>query len=91
MIKDRTAIPFKRGLSDRVCCLGFNAFPLMGLLAVVNLVALTMLIPIVLRLLGDFRKQLNSGVERPVFDPEGFPDLDIDRDSWSGAREADGG
>ncbi|MCL6284518.1 alanine:cation symporter family protein [Ruegeria sp. 2012CJ41-6] len=98
--KARNALPILRVGVVLVVLLGaiapgatavfFFSDPLMGLLAVVNLVALMMLMPIALRLLGDFRKQLNAGVDRPVFDPEAFADLDIDRTAWSNAQGADG-
>lgn len=59
--------------------------PMMGILAVVNLLALMMLFPIALRLITDFRRQLAEGVARPVFDPAGFPDLDTDATAWPDA------
>jgi AGCS family alanine or glycine:cation symporter len=62
----------------------FFSDPLMGILALVNLVAIMMLLPIGLRILSDFRRQLKAGVERPVFNPDDFPDLDIDRTAWIG-------
>lgn len=58
--------------------------PAMGLLALVNLVAIMMLLPTCLRILRDFRSQLKSGIERPVLNPDDFPDLDIDRTAWTG-------
>ena len=57
--------------------------PMMGILAMVNLLALAMLFPIALRVLKDFRRQLKAGVDRPVFDPAKFPDLDIDASAWT--------
>lgn len=61
----------------------FFSDPMMGILALVNLLAIMMMFPIAMRVLTDFRKQLKAGVERPVFDPADFPDLDIDREAWS--------
>lgn len=58
--------------------------PMMGILAVVNLLALMMLFPTAMRIIMDFRKQLQAGVERPVLHPDDFPDLDIDRTAWTG-------
>ncbi len=58
--------------------------PAMGLLALVNLVVIMMLLPTCLRILQDFRKQLSAGVERPVLNPDDFPDLDLDRTAWTG-------
>jgi AGCS family alanine or glycine:cation symporter len=43
-----------------------------------------MLLPTCLRILRDFRAQLKAGVERPVLNPDNFPDLDIDRTAWTG-------
>jgi len=62
----------------------FFSDPLMGVLAVVNLLALMMLFPTAKRILDDFKQQLREGVARPVFDPEKFADLDIDRTAWTG-------
>ncbi|MTH96279.1 sodium:alanine symporter family protein [Roseibium sp. RKSG952] len=61
----------------------FFADPLMGILALVNLVAIMMLLPVCLRILKDFRTQLKNGVARPVLNPDDFPDLDIDRSAWT--------
>ncbi|MFD0980357.1 alanine/glycine:cation symporter family protein [Tropicimonas aquimaris] len=60
----------------------FFSDPMMGILAVVNLVVIMMLLPICLRILRDFRQQLAEGVVRPVFNPDNFPDLDLDRTAW---------
>ncbi len=59
--------------------------PMMGILAVVNLLALAMLFPIAMRLITDFRSQLAAGVQKPVFDPAKFPDLDTDPTAWPDA------
>ena len=61
----------------------FFSDPMMGILAVVNLIAIMMLLPTCLRLLRDFRAQLAAGVQRPVFNPDDFADLDIDRTAWT--------
>ncbi len=60
----------------------FFSDPMMGVLAIVNLLAVAMLFPVGLRVLNDFREQLKQGVEQPVFDPAKFPDLDIDKSAW---------
>ncbi|MCG8510026.1 MAG: alanine:cation symporter family protein [Rhodospirillales bacterium] len=60
----------------------FFSDPMMGILALVNLLAITMLFPVGLRVLNDYRAQLKEGIDRPVFDPEKFPDLDIDKSAW---------
>ena len=60
----------------------FFSDPMMGILALINLLAITMLFPVGLRVLNDYRKQLKAGVEHPTFNPDDFPDLDIDRKAW---------
>ncbi len=60
----------------------FFSDPMMGILAVVNLLALTMLFPIGMRLLTDYRRQLKAGIEEPILDPADYADLDIDVTSW---------
>jgi len=62
----------------------FFSDPMMGILALVNLIAIMMMLPICLRLLRDFRDQLQAGVERPVLNADQYPDLDIDRTVWTG-------
>lgn len=66
--------------------------PMMGILALVNLLAIAMMFPIAMRLIDDFRAQVNAGVKKPVFDPAKFPDLDTDPTAWPdapGRRPAD--
>jgi AGCS family alanine or glycine:cation symporter len=60
----------------------FFSDPLMGLLALVNLMAVLILFPVAMRVLNDYRDQLKAGTEVPVFDAAKFPDLDIDRAAW---------
>lgn len=60
----------------------FFSDPLMGILAVVNLMVIVTLLPVVLRMLEDYRKQLAGGAEEPVLNPDQFADLDIDRQAW---------
>jgi len=55
----------------------------MGVLAVVNLLAIIMLFPVAMRVLKDFSDQLKSGIDPPQFDPEMFADLDIDATAWN--------
>lgn len=62
----------------------FFSDPMMGILALVNLIAIMMLLPTCLRILKDFRAQIAAGVDRPVFNPDDFPDLDVDRTAWTG-------
>ncbi len=68
----------------------FFSDPMMGVLALVNLVAITMLFPVALRVLSDFRSQLAAGVEHPVFEPEKFPGWDVDATAWRDVRGAPG-
>jgi AGCS family alanine or glycine:cation symporter len=60
----------------------FFSDPMMGILALVNLLAIMMLFPVAMRLLRDFRAQLKAGVARPVLNPDDYADLDIDREAW---------
>jgi AGCS family alanine or glycine:cation symporter len=64
----------------------FFSDPLMGLLALVNLMAVLMLFPVALRVLNDYRDQLRAGSDEPVFDAAKFPDLAIDRTVWKVER-----
>jgi AGCS family alanine or glycine:cation symporter len=64
----------------------FFSDPMMGILALVNLVVIMMLLPTCLRVLNDFRAQLKAGVDRPVLNPKDFPDLDIDHSAWEEAE-----
>jgi AGCS family alanine or glycine:cation symporter len=59
---------------------------MMGILAVVNLIALTMLFPIGLRLLADYRAQLKAGVAEPVLNVADYADLEIDRAAWEAVK-----
>lgn len=60
----------------------FFSDPMMGVLAVVNLMVIMMLFPVALRILRDYHEQAQAGVEYPVLDPDKFADLDIDRTAW---------
>ncbi len=64
----------------------FFSDPMMGVLALVNLIVIVMLFPIALRVLNDYRAQLAAGVEHPVFDIDKFSDLDLDRSAWKDVR-----
>lgn len=61
----------------------FFSDPLMGVLAIVNLVAITMLFPVGKRILDDYRSQLKKGIKTPIFDPKKHPDLKVDHSVWS--------
>lgn len=96
LTKSKTAIIVLRVLILGIVGLGavapnatsvfFFADPMMGLLALVNLVALLMLFPVAMRVIDDFRAQLKSGIERPVFDADRFSDLNLDRTAWDKSR-----
>lgn len=60
----------------------FFSDPIMGILALVNLLTIIMLFPVGMRVLHDFTDQLKQGNDEPVFDPAKFPDLDIDVSAW---------
>ena len=54
----------------------------MGLLGLVNLVALALLFKVGLRVMRDYDQQVAAGAYQPVFDAERFSDLKIDRAAW---------
>lgn len=76
------AIVFLGAVAPGATSVFFFSDPMMGVLALVNLLALMMLFPILRRVLRDFDDQRKAGVARPVFNPEQFPDLDIDHSAW---------
>lgn len=55
----------------------------MGLLALVNLIALFFLFKIGLRIMRDFDQQICKGVAEPVLNVGEFSDLNIDQKTWS--------
>ncbi|MFW5832534.1 MAG: alanine/glycine:cation symporter family protein [Pseudomonadota bacterium] len=64
----------------------FFSDPMMGILALVNLIAIAMLFPVALRVLNDYRRQLALGTVHPIFNAEDFADLDIDQTAWQGIK-----
>lgn len=54
----------------------------MGLLALVNLVALVFLFKVGLNVMRDFDRQIKSGIAQPTFDARNFPELNLDPDAW---------
>jgi AGCS family alanine or glycine:cation symporter len=50
----------------------------MGLLAITNLIALTLLFTVGLRLMRDYDQQIKAGIVSPVLDAKNFADLDLD-------------
>jgi len=80
------AVVFLGSTAPGATAVFFFSDPLMGVLAVVNLMAIMMLFPTCLRVLDDFRVQLKEGVLRPVFKPKAFPDLNLDENAWPHAK-----
>jgi AGCS family alanine or glycine:cation symporter len=82
------AMTFLGAIAPGATAVFFFSDPLMGLLAIVNLIAVMMLFPIALRVLNDYRAQLKAGIDKPIFHPSEFADLDIDHTAWPYAQEA---
>jgi len=59
----------------------------MALVALANITALVILVPVGMRVMRDYEKQRRAG-RTPVFNPDDFPDLDIDRDAWRDAADS---
>src|SRR5690606_38132308 len=57
----------------------------MGLLAIVNLIAVALLFKTGLRLMRDYDTQVRSGIEQPVLNAQDYADLDIDHSAWPSA------
>ncbi|AWM90000.1 sodium:alanine symporter [Pseudomonas sp. 31-12] len=58
----------------------------MTFLALVNLVVMTLLFKVCMRILGDYDGQRRAGVKTPVFDSSKFNDLDLDLTAWPAMR-----
>ncbi|GLK87463.1 alanine/glycine:cation symporter family protein [Pseudomonas turukhanskensis] len=95
--KSRAALLTYRGLVLALICWGSMqnlstvfAFAdiTMTCLAFVNLVALALLIKVGLRVMRDYDEQRKAGIATPVFDARKFADLDLDRDAWPTAPQA---
>jgi AGCS family alanine or glycine:cation symporter len=54
----------------------------MTFLALVNLIAMTLLFKVCMRILGDYDEQRRAGTKIPVFDSSKFSDLDLDLTAW---------
>jgi AGCS family alanine or glycine:cation symporter len=59
----------------------------MALLALVNLAALAIMMKVSFRIMDDYEDQVRQG-QVPVFDPQGFDDLDLDANAWHDAADA---
>ena len=76
------AVLFLGAVAPTAMTVFFFADPLMGVLALANLLALIMLFPRAKRLLDDFAGQLKAGVEPPLFDAQDYEKLDLDLRAW---------
>lgn len=76
------AILFVGAAAPAATTVFFFADPLMGVLALANLLALIMLFPRAKRLLDDFARQLKAGVKVPLFDAQNYEKLDLDLAAW---------
>jgi AGCS family alanine or glycine:cation symporter len=79
-------IVFLGAVAPAATSIFFFSDPMMGILAIVNLLALLMLFPIAKRLIVDFAEQLKAGIDRPVLDPDKYSDLEIDHSAWVGSQ-----
>jgi len=59
----------------------------MALVALTNITALAILVPVGMRVMRDYEQQRRAG-RTPVFDPEAFPDLEIDKAAWADAADS---
>ena len=80
-------IVFLGAVAPAATSIFFFSDPMMGILAIVNLLALLMLFPIAKRMIVEFAEQLKAGIDRPVLDPDKYADLEIDRSVWTGKVE----
>ncbi len=76
------ALVFLGASAEGATSVFFFSDPLMGILALVNLMAMLMLFPIGLRMVRDYTAQLKAGVQEPVLDPSQYTDLDLDTTAW---------
>lgn len=81
-------VVFLGAVAPNATAVFFFSDPMMGVLALVNLLVIMMLFPIARRILQDFRKQLKAGIERPVLKIEDFTDLDLDPAAWPKREDA---
>ncbi|MDT8451101.1 MAG: alanine/glycine:cation symporter family protein [Wenzhouxiangellaceae bacterium] len=59
----------------------------MALVALTNITALALLMSAGMRVMNDYDEQRRTKAY-PVFDPDRFPDLDIDREAWKDAADS---
>ena len=76
------ALVFLGATAEGATSVFFFSDPLMGVLALINLLAIVMLFPTAMRLVRDFRAQLKAGAAEPKLDVEAYKDLDIDPTAW---------
>jgi AGCS family alanine or glycine:cation symporter len=73
--------------APRATSVFFFSDPMMGVLAIVNLLALAMLFPVAMRLIADYRRQLAAGIAHPVLDTTEWREFDIDPTAWTEGSE----
>ncbi|WP_206057337.1 alanine/glycine:cation symporter family protein [Nitratireductor sp. XY-223] len=74
---------FMGALTPTVHNVLFFLDPLLGLMAVINLVVISMLFPKALVLIKDYKAQLSAGKQQPVFDAASFADANVDTPAWN--------
>jgi len=82
------AIVFIGSVAPGATAVFFFSDPLMGLLAMVNLLAVAMLFPVAMRVLRDYEAKAADGTRHPVFDPSQFADLALDKAAWDAGERA---
>ncbi len=60
----------------------------MGMMAIINVVALLLLSKVAFKVIADFERQYNAGID-PIFDRKRFPELDNKADSKAWERSSD--
>ena len=76
------ALVFLGATAEGATSVFFFSDPLMGVLALINLLAIVMLFPTAMRLVRDYKAQLAAGAAEPKLDAEAYRDLDIDPTAW---------
>lgn len=61
----------------------------MGLMAIINLIAIVLLGKIALKALDDYKSQKKKGIKDPVFNSSSIPELNVDITEWSSDSKED--
>ena len=61
----------------------------MGLMAIINLIAIVLLSKIAFKALDDYKKQKRSGIKDPIFDASSIPELSDEEIEWQSHNEKD--